>query len=113
MMNISYDLDPVAQLLEEDRRREDRSRLIIDLFFEGSDATGVASTRDISVGGLYMNTLAFLPEGAYVVLRVLLGGVQVVLKARVVYSNPGHGVGVHFYDMSEETREVLERAVSS
>ena len=112
MIDISNDLYPVARHLA-DRRLEERSRLIIDLFFEGRDATGIASTRDISAGGLYMNTLAILPEGASVVLRILLGGMQAVLKARVVYSNPGHGVGVHFYDLTEETRSVLEHTVSS
>ena len=47
----------------DERRRYDRSRLIVDVFFDGSDATGVASTKDISVGGFYMNTQAKLPEG--------------------------------------------------
>jgi len=112
-MEISNVLYPAAQRLEEDRRRDDRSRLIIDLFFEGADATGVACTRDISPGGLYMSTLAILPEGAFVLLRVPLGGVQLVLKARVVYSNPGRGVGVHFYDITDEAQELFERAVST
>jgi len=35
----------------EERRLHDRSRLIVDVFFDGKDATGVASTKDISVGG--------------------------------------------------------------
>ena len=39
---------------KEERRHHDRSRLIIDVFFNGQDATGVASTTDISVGGLFM-----------------------------------------------------------
>jgi hypothetical protein len=35
---------------QEERRRNDRSRLIVDVFFDGKDATGVASTKDIGVG---------------------------------------------------------------
>ena len=92
-----------------DRRQGDRSRLIIDLFFEGVDATGVASTRDISAGGLYMNTLAALPEGAAVLLRIPLGAVQLVVEARVVYSNPGRGVGVHFCGLTQKARATLEQ----
>jgi hypothetical protein len=93
-----------------DRRRDHRPQLIIELFFEGTDATGVASTRDISAGGLYMNTLAALPEGAAVLLRIPLGAVQLVVEARVVYSNPGRGVGLHFCGLTQEAREALEQA---
>ena len=53
----------------DDRRRYDRARLIVDMFFDGNDATGVASTKDISVGGFYMNTQANLPEGAILLCR--------------------------------------------
>jgi len=102
------DLDAPARLTA-DRRQDDRSRLIIDLFFEGVDATGVASTRDISAGGLYMNTLVALPEGASVLLRIQLGAVQLVTEARVVYSNLGRGVGVHFCGLTQEARATLEQ----
>ena len=94
------ELESDGWLPEDERRREDRARLIIDLFFEGAEATGVASTRDMSAGGLYMNTLAVLPEGALLLLRIPWGSEQVVVQAKVVYSNPGHGVGVHFSGLS-------------
>ena len=97
-------------LPEGERRQDERTRLIIDIFFEGTDATGVASTRDISAGGIYMNTLASIPEGATLSLRIPFDDKQVVVSARVIYSNPGHGVGVHFYDLSERDRDALEGA---
>jgi hypothetical protein len=28
--------------------------LIVDVFFDGKDLTGIASTKDISAGGFYM-----------------------------------------------------------
>jgi hypothetical protein len=87
-----------------------RARLIIDLFFEGTDATGVASTRDTSANGLYMNTLAVLPEGTLLMLRIPLGDEQLVVRAKVVIATRGHGVGVHFYGLSEQGRAMLERA---
>jgi hypothetical protein len=102
------DLFMDTPLLEDERRQDGRTRLIIDIFFEGLDATGVASTRDISAGGLYMNTLAPIPEGAMLKLRIQFGGEQVIASARVVYSNPGHGVGVHFYNLPEQVRAVVE-----
>ena len=95
---------------EEERRFFDRSRLIVDVFFDGADATGVASTKDISIGGLYMNTQAELPEGALLTLRLPFSqDQQVVVNAEVVYSNPGRGVGVRFHGLTEKDRELMER----
>jgi hypothetical protein len=93
----------------DERRRYDRSRLIVDVFFDGNDATGVASTKDISVGGFYMNTQASFPEGASLLVRIpLTEGKQVVANAEVVYNNPGRGVGLRFQNLSEENRSLIE-----
>ena len=95
---------------ENERRMHDRSRLIVDVYFNGEDATGVASTKDISLGGLYMNTRAELPEGSLLTLRLPLGdNEQVVVNAEVVYSNPGHGVGVRFHGLTEKDRQLMQR----
>ena len=95
----------------EERRRHERARLIIDVFFNGDDLTGVASTKDISPGGLYMNTQAEMPEGSVLTLRIPLEGRDVVCNGEVVYSNPGRGVGVTFQGLSEEDRAHLEGAL--
>ena len=98
----------------EERRNYDRSRLIVDVFFDGKDVTGVASTKDISPGGLYMNTQAEIPEGALLLVRIpFRHDVQVVCNAMVVYSNPGRGVGLRFQGLSDDVRAMLEREVSN
>ena len=102
-----------SELSQDERRQHDRSRLLVDVFFDGKDATGVASTKDISVGGLYMNTQTDLPEGAVLMLRIPLGAEQVVVNAEVVYSNPGRGVGVRFQGLSEKDRALMERELPS
>ena len=103
------ELEENAALRSDERRQHDRSRLIVDVFFDGKDATGVASTQDISLGGLYMNTQMVLPEGSVLMLRIPLGDDQVVVIAEVVYSNPGRGVGVQFQGLSEKDRVLMER----
>ena len=98
----------------EERRAYDRSRLIVDVFFDGKDATGVASTKDISVGGFYMNTQTAIPEGSLLLVRIPFApDRQVVCNAEVVYSNPGRGVGVRFQGLSDEARTLLEDELSN
>ncbi|MDT7541751.1 MAG: PilZ domain [Acidobacteriota bacterium] len=109
---MTRDFDADAETPTEDRRHFDRSRLIVDVFFDGADATGIASTKDISVGGLYMNTQKELPEGGLLTLRLPFPEGDVVVNAEVVYSNPGRGVGVSFHGLSEHDRATIEQALS-
>lgn len=110
---LAEDLDD-ALPAPDDRRRYDRSRLIVDVFYDGNDATGVASTKDISVGGFYMSTQANLPEGSVLLVRIPLSdGKQLVANAEVVYSNPSRGVGLRFQNLSEEGRALLEGELGS
>lgn len=107
---MAEELDDRANTTPEERRRHDRSRLIVDVYFNGADATGVASTKDISMGGLYMNTQTVIPEGSLLTLRIPLRNEQeVVLFAEVMYSNPGRGVGVRFKGLTDEDRALMER----
>lgn len=97
---------------QEERRAYDRSRLIVDVFFDGQDVTGVASTKDISPGGLYLNTQADFPVGAVIMLRIpFRPDAEVVCRAEVMYREPGRGVGLRFIDVSDEGRAILEREV--
>ena len=99
---------------QDERRSHDRSRLIVDVYFDGTDATGVASTKDISPGGLYLNTQTAIPEGAMLLVRIpFRKDVEVVSRAVVVYSDPGRGVGLRFQGLSDEARASLERELSN
>lgn len=100
--------DTEDEVSRDERREFDRSRLIVEVHFDGADSTGIASTKDISLGGLYLSTQAHIPEGATLTLRIPFGLAGVVVKGEVVYSNPGHGVGVRFHPLSDATRALLE-----
>lgn len=103
------DEDQSDEISPDERRQFDRSRLIVDVHFDGADSTGVAGTKDISLGGLYLSTQSLLPLGVTLTLRIPLGGEHVIVKADVVYSNPGHGVGVRFHRLPDEARALMER----
>jgi len=98
---------------QEERRHYDRARLIVDVVFDGQDSTGVASTKDISLGGLYMNTKADIPEGGQLMVRIPFGKREVVCTAEVVYRNPGLGLGVRFLDLSDDSRAMLDQELSN
>jgi len=105
--------DETEESARDERRQHDRARLIVDVHFAGGDATGVAGTRDISVGGLYMTTQAELGIGDILTLRIPIGGQHIVVNGEVVYSHPGRGVGVQFRDLPAEAKQVLERELPS
>ena len=100
-----------SSLPADERRLHDRSRLIVDVYFDGADDTAVASTKDISPGGLYMNTRTNLPEGGLLTLRLPFDEGDVIVNAEVVYSNPGLGVGVRFQGLTEKARSIMNRAL--
>ena len=103
------DEDQSDEIAIDERRQYDRSRLLLDVHFGGGEATGVASVKDMSIGGLYMSTQADIAVGQTLDLRIPLAGQHVIVKGDVVYSNPGHGVGVRFHRLSNEARQLMER----
>lgn len=106
------ELNVEKNALPDERRHHNRARLIVDLFFNGADLTGVASTKDISIGGLYMNTQTELPEGSLLTLRIPFEEGDVIVNAEVIYSNPGRGVGVRFNGIRDTHRAIMERALA-
>src|SRR5882757_3600224 len=91
-----------------ERRGTDRKKLIIDVRFEGGDGTGIANTRDIGSGGLYMTTTAILDQGTPILMTVDVGARTMNLNGVVVYSDPGHGVGVRFKNLDPSDEEFLK-----
>lgn len=90
-----------------DRRSSDRKKLIVDVRYEGGDGTGIANTRDIGVGGLYMTTSETLDIGTPVSMSLSIRGTTLRIDGVVVYADPGHGVGVRFKDVSDSDLELL------
>ena len=100
-------VEPNEALSPSERRTSDRKKLIVDVKFAGGDATGIANTRDIGIGGLYMTTSAQLENGTPIAMRITIAGRQVALDGVVAYIDPGQGVGVRFQNLSDEDRDLL------
>lgn len=100
-------IEPNEALSPSERRHSDRKKLIVDVKFDGGDATGIANTRDIGVGGLYMTTTTHLKQGLPIVMRLTIGGREITFEGVVAYIDPGQGVGVRFQNLSDDEKNLL------
>lgn len=104
--------DFAENISASERRGSDRKKLIIDVRFSGGDATGIANTRDIGIGGLYMTTNAKLDIGTPISMTMSIEAKEISLNGIVVYTDPGHGVGVRFNNLSPEDENFLMRELN-
>ena len=100
-------IEPNEALSPSERRQSDRKKLIVDVNFDGGDATGIANTRDIGIGGLYMTSNAQFESGMPITMRLTIAGREIALEGVVAYLEPGQGVGVRFQNLSDEDKNLL------
>ena len=68
-----------------------------------------ARTRDISMGGCYIESVAHVTVGQFLVFEMELpSGRWLTLRGEVVYHRRNQGFGVQFVDLTEETQRMLE-----
>lgn len=104
--------DADEALSPSERRGSDRKKLIIDIKYSDGDATGIANSRDIGVGGLYMVTHAQFEIGTPLFMRMSIGGEDIAVDGVVAYTDPGHGVGIRFQALSEKNEEIFRKALN-
>ncbi|MEO6588934.1 MAG: PilZ domain-containing protein [Pyrinomonadaceae bacterium] len=99
-------------LAPSERRQSDRRKLIVNVDFEGGDATAIANTRDIGIGGLYMATGSDFEIGTPIRMRLTLDGREVSFNGKVAYTDPGQGIGVRFQNLSEAEENLLKKQLN-
>ncbi len=93
----------------DERRVNKRIRFIKDVEVIG---VGVRRCSDLSVGGLYLETVATFSVGNILNLRFKFQDTDeqpIAVKARVLYAHPGVGVGLGFVDLSPESQARLRK----
>ncbi len=73
---------------------------------------GMRRCSDISIGGIYLETLAVFPEGTLLDLRFKLQDSDpddIQVQTRVTYVHPGMGVGLIFTNLSAQDSEKLQK----
>lgn len=100
---------------EMERRRAVRHKWLVDIFYDGAEGVGVAQTQNISLCGLYFNTVTSIPKGSHLQLRLPIDPEKqqyLVVDAEVAYSQPGVGVAVEFLNLTEPDRLILESFIT-
>ena len=68
-----------------------------------------ARSRDICMGGCYIESVAHVTVGQFLVFEMQLpSGRWLPLHGEVVYHRRNQGFGVQFVDLTEETQRMLE-----
>jgi uncharacterized protein (TIGR02266 family) len=95
------------------RRTARRASLVTQMRTTVDEETLVGYTRDISTGGVFVETEQPLAKGAEVSLRFKLGPDEPILGARatVAYSLPDEGMGLRFVDLAAEVRQAIDAFV--
>ncbi len=71
--------------------------------------THPARSRDICLGGCYIESLAHVTVGQFLVFDLQLpSGRWLPLRGEVIYHRRNQGFGVSFVDLPEESRRMLE-----
>jgi hypothetical protein len=65
-------------------------------------------SSELGLGGCYVDSLNPFPEGTLVGLKLLRDQGVFETKAKVVYCDPGFGMGLAFTDMTPDQRSLLE-----
>jgi Tfp pilus assembly protein PilZ len=104
--------NPENALSSSERRIADRKKLIVIVHFNGGDTLGIANTRDIGIGGLYMTTKETFAIGTPLSMKMTIGQTDVQMNGTVVYIDDGAGVGIRFHDLSEAHQELLNKELN-
>jgi hypothetical protein len=86
-------------------KRKKRLHISADVFI---NRTVKAEGLDLSEDGMYMYTTKRYVAGSIIEASFKLDGNEINVQAKVVHSQPGIGLGVHFVDIKEGTHKMIK-----
>ncbi len=93
----------------EERRASDRVALSVEIGMDSETNFYTGTSGDLSEGGMFVSTAAFLAVGTQVTLSfVLPDGYSLKTPSRVAWVRGG-GMGLEFLDLGERDRMAIER----
>jgi len=87
----------------------------LQMKYEGRSEDVPLRVPDLSAHGMFINTPREFPEGSVLKLNFILTRTGYLVSARgeVRYCLPGIGIGVEFFDISDESREAIIEELES
>lgn len=75
---------------------------------------GLRRSADISIGGMYLETMSSFPIGSILDLRFKLQETDerpIEVQAKVLYEHGGMGIGLCFVNLSPEDRDRIQKLI--
>ncbi len=95
-------------------RKEDRHPYLKEVELEFASGRNSARISDISPGGCYIDTIAQVPVGEELSLRIsAANGESMQFSGNVVYILDGFGFGIEFRDLTDDHRRFLSQLLAS
>jgi len=97
---------------DKDQRRAQRSALLLEVTFEGAGVRTETRISDISVSGIYIETVSQVPLGSSLKLAFTLPDGHVVRTEGVVaHTQARTGIGVRFTDLDPEDELHIRKVI--
>jgi hypothetical protein len=106
--------DPQGTEVEVERRQYRRVKLVMQVHCEALERNEIMVTRDVSVGGMFINARFPIPidSDLSITFRLYPAEPAITCRAKVMFSRVGLGMGIQFQDLSAETVQTLEKFVN-
>jgi len=102
--------------MSDEKRQGSRSFGVADVTFDHNGMVFQGRISDISLGGLYIDTINPLPEGSTIGLQFRLpndeSGSLVLGEGRVVWNTQMLGMGISFTRLSDEDKDRIKAYLS-
>jgi hypothetical protein len=105
--------DPQLIKAEVERRQYRRIKLVTQVHCDALERNEIMVTRDVSVGGMFINTQFPIPIDSELSLTFRLNPTEpaIVCRGKVKFSRIGLGMGIQFLDLGREAQHVLQKFV--
>ena len=105
--------DPQLLKADIERRQYRRVKLVAQVQCEALDRNEIMVTRDVSVGGMFINARFPIPIDSELTLTFRLYPAEPAMacRAKVMFSRIGLGMGIQFTDLSPQDQEKLQKFV--
>ena len=106
-------LDPRFIKADVERRQYRRVKLVIKIHCEAPNRHDVLETRNVSIGGMFINVQSPLPVNSELSLTFRLYPAEpaITCRARVTLSRLGVGMGIQFLELSGAAQKMIQKFV--